>query len=291
MIDEELFRKVRQLEIRTRGAVQNVFSGAYTSAFKGQGIEFAEVRPYQVGDDVRRIDWNVSARMGETYVKIYEEEREQTVLLAVDVSSSGRFGSGAKAKRDVAAEVSAVMAFSAVMNNDKVGLLLFSDQLEGFVPPRKGRRHTLRLIRELFTATPAQERTDIAAALTRTQRLLRRRAIVIVVSDFLDDGYQRALRLLARRHDVVAVHLYDPREHELPAVGLLDIEDAETGATVTVDTNSASVRAAYQAHAEARHERVARSAQAAGAGYVALNIHNDPIPPLATFFRTRSQAA
>ena len=207
MIPDELFEKIRRLEVRARGVVESVFQGEYKSAFQGRGIEFAEVRPYQVGDDIRNIDWNVSARMDETYVKVYEEEREQTVMLLVDVSGSEDFGSHDKRKREVAAEVCAAMAFSAVQNNDKVGLILFSDHVETFIPPKKGRRHVLRCIRELFTAEPESRGTDLKEALKYLLRILRRRSIVLCVSDFFDDGYESMLRAVAKRHDAVAVEV------------------------------------------------------------------------------------
>ncbi len=287
MIPKELFAKIRRLEIRTRGVVEDVFGGEYHSAFKGRGIEFAEVRPYQVGDDVRTIDWNVSARIGAPYVKLYEEEREQTLMLVVDVSGSGDFGSHAKLKREVAAEVCAVVAFSAVQNGDKVGLLLFSDRVERFIPPKKGRRHVLRLIRELFTAEPAGRGTDVAAALDRTLRLLRRRSIVLVVSDFLDDGFERPLRALGQRHDAVAVHLQDPREEELPPMGLVALTDAETGETVTVDARSAAARRAFAEAAAARLRATRARLHAARVGVVPLRTDGDYVEPLIHFFRRR----
>ena len=291
MIPKELFKKIRRLEIRTKGVVNNVFGGEYHSAFKGRGIEFAEVRPYQVGDDIRNIDWNVSARMDETYVKVYEEEREQTVMLLVDISGSGDFGSQEKLKRDVAAEVCAVMAFSAVQNNDKVGLLLFTDRVELFVPPRKGRRHVLRLIRELYTADPDSRGTDIGAALRYVTHVVRRRSILITISDFLDDGYVSMLRAVARRHDTVAVELIDPRETELPDVGLVDLTDAETGETVTVDARSKAAREAFRSAAEAERERTAAQFRSSGVGHVRINTGGDFIDPLAAFFRRRNRRA
>lgn len=289
MIPKELFAKIRRLEIRTKGVVDNVFGGEYHSAFKGRGIEFAEVRPYQVGDDIRNIDWNVSARMDDTYVKVYEEEREQTVMLMVDVSGSENFGSQGKLKRDVAAEVCAVIAFSAVRNNDKVGLLLFSDEVELFVPPKKGRRHVLRCIRELFTADPASQGTDVAVALRYLAHVLRRRSIVIAVSDFLDDDYDAMLRAVARRHDTVGVELVDPREQELPPVGLVDLTDAETGETVTVDARSEAVQSAFREAAAARRAQTEALFRRTGVGHVRIDTGEDPIEPLVAFFRRRNR--
>ncbi|NBC85755.1 MAG: DUF58 domain-containing protein [Bacteroidetes bacterium] len=291
MIPKELFKKIRRLEIRTKGVVDNVFGGEYHSAFKGRGIEFAEVRPYQVGDDIRNIDWNVSARMDDTYVKVYEEEREQTVMLMVDISGSEDFGSQEKLKRDVAAEVCAVMAFSAVQNNDKVGLLLFTDQVEKFVPPKKGRRHVLRLIRDLYAKEPASRDTDIGEALRYVTHIVRRRSILIVISDFLDQGYDSMLRAVARRHDTVAVELADPRETELPDVGLVDLTDAETGETVTVDAGSEKARQAFQEAAETRRRQTADLFRRAGIGHVRIDTGPDFIEPLVAFFRRRNERA
>jgi len=291
VIPKELFKKIRRLEIRTKGVVDNVFGGEYHSAFKGRGIEFAEVRPYQVGDDIRNIDWNVSARMDDTYVKVYEEEREQTVMLMVDISGSEDFGSQEKLKRDVAAEVCAVMAFSAVQNNDKVGLLLFTDQVEKFVPPKKGRRHVLRLIRDLYAKEPASRDTDIGEALRYVTHIVRRRSILIVISDFLDEGYDSMLRAVARRHDTVAVELADPRETELPDVGLVDLTDAETGETVTVDAGSEKVRRAFQEAAESRRRQTADLFRRAGVGHVRIDTGPDFIEPLVAFFRRRNERA
>lgn len=291
MIPKELFKKIRRLEIRTKGVVDNVFGGEYHSAFKGRGIEFAEVRPYQVGDDIRNIDWNVSARMDDTYVKVYEEEREQTVMLMVDISGSEDFGSQEKLKRDVAAEVCAVMAFSAVQNNDKVGLLLFTDQVEKFVPPKKGRRHVLRLIRDLYAKEPASRETDIGEALRYITHIVRRRSILIVISDFLDEGYDSMLRAVARRHDTVAVELADPRETELPDVGLVDLTDAETGETVTVDAGSEKARRAFQEAAESRRRQTADLFRRAGVGHVRIDTGPDFIEPLVAFFRRRNERA
>jgi uncharacterized protein (DUF58 family) len=291
MIPDELFAKIRRLEVRMRGLVEDVFGGEYQSAFRGQGIEFAEVRPYQVGDDIRNIDWNVSARMDDTYVKVYEEEREQTLMLLVDISGSEDFGSKARMKREAAAEVCALIAFSAIQNGDKVGMLLFADTVEQFVPPRKGRRHVLRLIRDLYTAEPDSRGTDIGAALERTVRMLRRRSIVLVVSDFLDEGYERPLKVLAQRHDAVAVHVTDPREEELPPLGLVDLTDAETGETVVLDARSKRARAAFAEAARRQRQATADRLRRAQVGYVPVRTDDDPIEPLIQFFRTRNRTA
>ncbi|MCH8031234.1 MAG: DUF58 domain-containing protein [Bacteroidetes bacterium] len=289
MIPRELFRKIRHVEIRTKGLVENVFGGEYHSAFRGRGIEFSEVRPYQIGDDVRSIDWNVSARMGEPYIKLFEEEREQTLLLMVDISGSGDFGSSGTTKREVAAEICAVLGFSAIRNNDKVGLLLFSDKIERFVPPKKGRRHVLRIIRDLYVHEAASRGTNVKAALDHAHHMLNRRAIVILVSDFLDTGYDKALRTLAQKHDVVAIRLLDPREEALPKVGLLSLTDAETGRPVLVDTSSKTVRNAFSARAADREAAVQSALKRARVDTVTVRTDADYVEPLVAFFKRRNK--
>lgn len=289
MIPRELFRTIRQLEIRTKGLVHNIFGGEYHSAFKGQGMTFNEVRPYQFGDDVRNIDWNVSARSGDTYVKVYEEEREQTVMLVVDVSGSEAFGSQRKRKRDIAAEICAVIAFSALRNNDKVGLLLFSDQLELFVPPKKGRRHALRLIRDLFAHEATSRHTCLEVALNHLLHVLLRRAIVVVLSDFMDAGYEQRLRAVARRHDTLAVHLLDPREVALPSVGLLELTDAETGHTHVLDTGSQAAREAFTAHAVRQQTETIDVLRRARIDRIPIRTDESYVEPLLRFFRQRNR--
>lgn len=289
MIPREVFRKIRHLEIRTKGLVENVFGGEYHSAFRGRGIEFSEVRPYQYGDDVRAIDWNVSARMGEPYIKLFEEEREQTLLLMVDISGSENFGSGGTAKRDVAAEICALLGFSAIRNNDKVGLLLFSDKIERFVPPRKGRRHVLRIIRDLFVHQPTALGTSVKSALDHALHMLNRRSIVILVSDFLDVDYDRALRTLSQKHDVVAIRLLDPREEALPKVGLLSLTDSETGRPVLVDTSSKTARNAFAARAADREAAVHSTLKNARVDTVTVRTDHDYVDPLVAFFKRRNK--
>ena len=291
MIPKELFKKIRRVEIRTKGLVHDVFGGEYHSAFKGRGMAFAEVRPYQIGDEIRNIDWNVSARTGEAFVKVYEEEREQTVLLIVDVSGSEQFGTAAQTKREMAAEVCAVLAFSAVQNQDNVGLLLFSDQVEGFVPPKKGRRHVLRLLRDLFAQEPADQGTDLAPALRYALRMLRRRAVVVLVSDFLAPfDYEQPLRMLAKKHDVVAVRLHDPREAELPDVGLLRLIDAETGAPVVLDTSSERVRRAYAKKARRHQDELDALFKRVRLDAIRVETDGGFVDPLVQFFRRRNRA-
>ena len=289
MIPRELFRKIRHVEIRTKGLVENVFGGEYHSAFRGRGIEFSEVRPYQIGDDVRSIDWNVSARMGEPYIKLFEEEREQTLLLMVDISGSEDFGSSGTTKREVAAELCAVLGFSAIRNNDKVGLLLFSDAIERFVPPKKGRRHVLRIIRDLYVHEPASRGTNIRAALDHAHHMLNRRAIVVLMSDFLDTDYDKALRTLAQKHDVVAIRLIDPREEALPKVGLLSLTDSETSRPVLVDTSSRAVRDSFSARAADREAAVQSALKRARVDTVIVRTDADYVEPLVAFFKRRNK--
>lgn len=287
MIPRELFKKIRRIEIRTKGLVNNVFGGEYHSAFKGRGIEFSEVRPYQVGDEIRSIDWNVSARTGEAYVKVFEEEREQTLLLVVDVSGSEDFGSRNQFKREMAAEICAVIAFSAIQNNDKVGLLLVSDEIELFVPPKKGRRHVLRLVRDLFAHEPRSRGTDLSVALNHVLHVVRRRAIVVLLSDFFDEGFSKPLRVVARRHDTIAIQLYDPREEELPAVGLVHLTDAETGETVVLDTRSARARRAFASQATARRTEIAELFRRIQMDHISIRTDEGYVEPLIRFFRHR----
>ena len=291
MIPPELLKKIRRIEIRTKGLVNNVFGGEYHSAFKGRGMEFSEVRPYTVGDDIRNIDWNVSARTGETFVKVFEEEREQTLMLLVDVSGSEDFGSRVKFKREIAAEICAIVAFSAIKNNDKVGLVLFSDQVEEFVPPKKGRRHVLRLIRDLFAHTPASKGTALRVALEHALHVLHRRSIVILVSDFFDTDFERPLRALARRHDVVAVRLEDPREAELPPIGLVHLLDAETGEALLVDTHSRAARRTFADYAARRREMVSDLLRRLRVDTVTIRTDADYVEPLVRFFRQRNKLA
>jgi uncharacterized protein (DUF58 family) len=244
MLDRETLRRIRRIQIRTRVILESGIGGAYHAVFKGRGMEFAEVREYMPGDEVRTIDWNVTARMGAPYVKKFVEERDLTLLLMVDVSGSQDFGSRYLLKRDYAAELAAVLAFSAVTNQDRVGAVLFSDRIEGYVPPGHGRKHALRIVRDLLAREPVGRGTDLNGALRFAQSVLRRRGIVAVISDFQATGYERALGALRRRHDVVALHIQDPREAEVPAAGLVAFTDPETGERVVADTSRADVRRA-----------------------------------------------
>jgi uncharacterized protein (DUF58 family) len=246
MIPSELAKKIRNIQIYSSKAVNDVLAGEYQSVFKGHGMEFDEVREYQQGDDVRSIDWNVTARTGRPFVKRYREERELTVIFLVDLSASGSFGSVHQSKNEVAAEVCALLSFAAIKNNDKVGLLVFTDHVEMFIPPQKGTRHVLRVIREILSFQPIQVKTDLTQALDYLGRVQSKRAVVFAISDFQAEGFERSLRVLARRHDMIAVIVSDPREAQLPDVGLIELEDAETGETVLIDTGSREIRSRYE---------------------------------------------
>lgn len=246
MISKEVLKKIRKLEIHTKGLVNNVFGGEYQSVFKGRGMEFSEVRAYTFGDDVRQIDWNVTARSGDPYIKIFEEEREQTLMLCVDISPSGFFGSRSQTKMELAIEVSAVIAFSAIKNGDKVGMVLFSNTIEKVIPPKKGRTHVLRLIRELYVTKPSGGETDIAAALSYINRLLDRRSIIVLASDFQDEQFDKQHKITNEKHDLVNILINDRFEDELPDVGIVPLRDAETGKHVMIDTSSKKVREEYR---------------------------------------------
>lgn len=287
MIPKELFKKIRRIEITTKGLVENIFGGEYHSAFKGRGIEFAEVRPYQFGDDIRFIDWNVSARSGDTYVKVFEEEREQTLMLAVDISGSGDFGTSSQFKREMAAEICAVIAFSAIQNNDKVGLMLFSDEVELLVPPKKGRKHVLRVIRDLFAHEPQSRGTDLSNALEHLLHLLRRRSIVIVISDFLDSGFEKPLLAIRQRHDTIAIRLADRREETLPPLGLLELTDSETGQTTVVDTRSRRVREVFALEARSRSAELEEMFKRLQLDSIHIRTDEGYVEPLVRFFQSR----
>ena len=290
-IPPEVLRQVKLIELRTRGLVNSLFTGEYRSVFKGQGMEFAEVREYQPGDEVRTIDWNVTARMRRPFVKRYIEERELTVMLAVDLSGSERFGTVRRFKSEVATELGAVLAMSAVRNNDRVGVLLFTDRIEHVVPPRKGRRHALRVIRDLLAYEPTGRGTDIPGALEYMAKMLSHHAIIFVVSDFMDEGIERPLRILAQQHDVIAITVEDPSERELPDVGLARFTDPETGATIDVDTSDAEVRAAYTQKVVAEQLERRRLLRRLAIDEVAVRTDQPFIEPLLKFFRARETRA
>ena len=289
MIPREIIRKVRRIEIRTNRIVNETFAGRYHSVFRGRGMEFSEVREYQVGDDVRTIDWNVTSRMGHPYIKKYVEERELTVMLAVDCSASARFGTATQSKGEVAAEVAALIAFTAIKNNDRVGLLLFTDQVELYVPPGKGVEHVLRVVREILAFEPRHLRTDIALALDTLNHLVRKRAVVFLVSDLLDQDYDRQLRLTARRHDLIAVILSDRREQEFPPIGLVHLQDAETGQGRIVDTTSATFRRQWAETSRIRLEERDALLRRVGIDRVDIQTEAPYERPLLQFFRMRQR--
>ena len=289
MIPGELARKIRILQITTRKVVNDVLAGGYTSVFKGRGIEFDEVREYMPGDDIRTIDWNVTARTGRPYVKRYVEERELTVVFVVDLSASGAFGSVRKLKNEIAAEFCALLSFSAVKNNDKVGLIVFTDRVELYVPPKKGTTHVLRLIRELLNFKPKAAKTDLAGALDFLGKVSKKRAVVFLVSDFQAEGFEKPMRIVSKRHDLVAVPIVDPREVRLPNVGLIELEDAETGETILVDTSSAAVRKRYERLGRERSERFRELFASMGVDNIEVATDRDYIPKLVSFFRARER--
>lgn len=289
METKELLKKVRQLEIRTRGVVNQVFSGEYHSVFKGRGMEFSEVREYQPGDEIRTIDWNVTARLNHPFVKVFEEERELTVMLLVDMSGSQFFGSRASLKRDIAVELSAILAFSAMKNNDKVGAMLFTDRIEAFIPPRKGKTHALRIVRELLSFDPASRTTQIKAGLEYLNKVQKKRAIVFLISDFMDSGYERALRIAGKRHDLVGIVLVDPRERELPAFGLAAFHDAETGEERWIDTLNPAVRATHKAHWMALQQARRSLFLKSKLDGVEIPIDQSYMKPLTDFFQRRER--
>jgi uncharacterized protein (DUF58 family) len=288
VVSPEVLRQVKAIELRTRGIVTSLFAGEYRSTFRGQGMEFAEVRSYEIGDDYRTIDWNVSARLGHPYVKTFTEERELTVLLVLDHSGSTRFGEP-QTKSALSAEVAAVLALAAARQSDRVGALLFSDRVEQVVPPRKGRKHALRVIRDLVAFQPTGRKTDLAASLAYALRLLHHRSIIVVLSDFLAQGWERPLRRLTARHEVVAITVDEPRERELPASGWLELEDAETGQRVLVDAGNREVRSRHTSLAERQQADRHRALAAAGVDHLALVTGQDYALPLRRAFAARAR--
>ncbi|MCH7770556.1 MAG: DUF58 domain-containing protein [Bacteroidetes bacterium] len=289
MLTTELLKQVRRIEIRTKGLVNQVFSGEYHSVFKGMGMEFSEVREYQFGDDIRNIDWNVTARYGRPFIKVFEEERELTVMLMVDLSGSLMFGSISKTKQRVAVEVTAILAFSALKNNDKVGLILFTDKIEKFVPPRKGNKHVLRIIRDILSFNPEGNATDIKGALEYMNGTIKKRSIVFLLSDFMDQGYSKILKVVGKKHDLIGIILDDRRENELPAIGLVKLTDAETGQERWIDTSSNRVRKMMRkTRSEAVNKRNALFLTSR-IDRIQIETGKDYIKPLVQFFRLRER--
>jgi uncharacterized protein (DUF58 family) len=288
MIPKEVLENVRHIEIQTKKLVNETFAGEYQSTFKGRGMEFAEVREYQVGDDIRTIDWNVSARMGHPFVKQYVEERELTVMLLVDASSSGEFGTVDRMKGEIAVEMCAVLAFSAIKNNDRVGLIIFTDKIEKYIPPKKGRKHVLRVIRELIYFKPEDTRTDISAALEYMLRVQKKKSVVFLISDFLSQDYDRALKIANRKHDVISITITDPRERSLPNIGFLELEDAETGERIMVDTKDPEVRRLFGEISENESLKREKNFRSANIDQIDVTTDVSYTKPLARFFRKRA---
>lgn len=289
MIDKELLKQVREIEIRTKGLVNQVFSGEYHSVFKGKGMEFSEVREYQFGDDIRNIDWNVTARFGHPYIKIFEEERELTVILMIDLSGSLSFGTQKKTKQRVAAEISAILSFSALKNNDKVGLILFTDKIEKFVPPRKGRKHVLRIVREILSFKPEGNKTNLKSALEYLNTAIKKRSIVFFLSDFIDEGYEKMLSVVSKKHDFIALSIEDRRENELVDVGLIRFFDAETKQEFLVDTSSKSFLETYKKKKTELISKRKYLFRLNKIDSIQITSGDDYIKPLVQFFKIREK--
>jgi uncharacterized protein (DUF58 family) len=287
MDTKELLKKVRKIEIKTRRLSDHVFGGEYHSAFKGRGMTFNEVRSYQFGDDVRAIDWNVTARYNEPFVKVFEEERELTLMLMIDVSASEYFGTQSTFKKNILIEIAATLAFSAIQNNDKVGLMLFTDQVELYIPPKKGRMHVLRIIRELIEFKPENHKTDISIALKSLSNMIKKRAIVFVMSDFMDENYEKSLKIASKRHDVTGIRIYDERETELPNVGLIQAKDAETGNLIWLNSALKSTRTQFKKHYLERVEYFNDTFKRSGAGKISSKIEESYVKKLLSYFKAR----
>ena len=287
METNELLKKVRQIEIKTRGLSQNIFAGQYHTAFKGRGMTFSEVREYQYGDDVRSIDWNVTARFGRPYIKVFEEERELTVMLLVDVSGSLDFGTTHQFKKGIITEVSATLAFSTIQNNDKVGAIFFSDKIEKFIPPKKGKKHVLHIIRELLVFEPASNQTNIGEALKYFTNAIKKRSTAFIISDFIDSGFERTLTIANNKHDIAAMQVYDIREAELPDVGLIKVKDAETGERIWVDTSDKRLRTSYKHKWNERQLALQKTFKQSGVDSVTMSTSEDYVRALLKLFKLR----
>jgi len=285
----EILKKVRKIEIKTKGLSKHIFSGEYHSAFKGRGMSFSEVREYNYGDDVRNIDWNVTARTGDPHIKIFEEDRELTVMLLIDISQSSSFGSIKQFKSELTAELSAVIAFSAITNNDKVGAILFTDTVEKYIPPKKGKSHILRIIREIIYYEPESKGTDLEAALIYLNNIQKKKAIVFVLSDFMTSGYESALSIASKRHDIIGLHIYDQAEKELPRIGLVNSYDAETGTRVILDTSSSAVRKKYNEWFQKNYEYYDTTFNRYRSDHISISTADDYVKLLLQFFKKRSK--
>jgi len=288
MDTKEIIKKVRKIEIKTKRLSNHIFSGEYHSSFKGRGMTFSEVRQYQYGDDVRAIDWNVTARYNEPYIKVFEEERELTMMLVVDISGSESFGTQNAFKKDVVTEIAATMAFSATQNNDKIGLILFSDQIELYIPPKKGKSHVLRIIRELVEFTPKSNKTDITVALKFLAGVLKKRAIVFLISDFMAADFEHTLKIASKKHDITGVRVYDKREETMPDLGIVNMADAETGESLLVNTGSKSVRVQYEKYYQERVNYFRETFSRCGAGSLSTRTDESYVTKLLGYFKARA---
>ncbi len=285
METKEILKKVRKIEIKTRRLSDHIFGGEYHSTFKGRGMTFSEVRQYQYGDDIRAIDWNVTARYNEPYVKVFEEERELTMMLMVDISGSEFFGTNQQFKRDTATEIAATLAFSAIQNNDKVGLILFSDQVELYIPPKKGKSHVLRIIRELIEFSPRSKQTNINEALKFLSNVMKKKAIVFLLSDFMDDDYEQTLKIAGRKHDVTGIKVFDKHDEEIPNLGIVPMQDAETGTVQLINTSSKSIRNNYKANALRLDDYYTKTFSRSGAGTISTRVDENYVKKLLGYFK------
>ena len=289
MIPTKIIKRVKQIEIKTRGLVNELFGGEYHSIFKGKGMTFSEVREYQSGDDIRLIDWNVTARTTTPFVKNFEEERELTVYLMVDISASGEFGSGSQLKRELGTEIAAVLGFSAIKNNDKVGLILFSDSIEKFIFPKKGKSHVLRVIRELLYTDPKNTGTSIGNSLDYLLKVAKRKSVVFIISDFIDSGYNSSLKIVSKKHDLIAIQLYDPAEYKIPNIGLAKVEDPETGEMFWIDTTSKRAMKELQDDIKLKQSKFSKNAKVIGFDLIPVSTDEDFVDPLMSFFKKREK--
>lgn len=287
METKDLLKKVRKIEIKTRRLSDHIFSGEYHTSFKGRGMTFSEVRPYQYGDDIRSIDWNVTARYNEAHIKVFEEERELTMMLMVDISGSENFGTKSQFKKDIVTEIAATMAFSATQNNDKIGLILFSDQIELYIPPKKGRSHVLRIIRELIEFEPQSQKTDIAQALKFLSSTQKKKAIVFIISDFMSNEYEQTLKIASKKHDITGIRVYDIREEKMPNIGMVSMQDAETGQVQWVNTGSKSVRINYEKFYQDKITYFKETFSKSGSGVVNTRVDESYVTKLLSYFKSR----
>ena len=287
MNTSELLKKVRKIEIKTKGLSKNIFSGEYQTAFKGKGMAFSEVREYQPGDDVRTIDWNVTARYNNPYIKVFQEERETTVILLIDLSGSSDFGTQTQLKREIATEISAVLSFSAINNNDKIGVIFFSDKIEKFIPPKKGKSHILRIIRELITFQPSSKKTNIEVALKYFNSVIKKRAICFIISDFMDNNFEKSLKIAKNKHDIIGLNINDEREKNLVSVGMIKVIDSETGIIRWIDTSNKKNRNIFNYNHKKQAENLKNIFSSSGIDFININTGQDYIKPLMNFFKKR----